>query len=92
MTLGAEKILSRDDEVFLMTGDAPDVSATMTMTIRDIGSTMNASGDLATDQTVFPSNGSVKPVKGISTDNIATQNTHRKGECRLYDDKGRQAK
>ena len=73
---GAERILSRDVVVLLRTGDVPGVRGTMIMTIRDTGSTMNVSGDLSTTQVVFQSNGSVKPVKGITTDFISTQSTH----------------
>ena len=65
MTLGADKTLSRDVEVFLMTGDVPGVRGIMMMTTRDTGATMNANGDLSIIRVMFQSSGSAKPAEEL---------------------------
>ena len=71
MKNGVKRHHSKDDAATLKTGDVPTASTTTASMTQDTGLTMNASGDLNTLQIMFESNGSVKPVRGTSTDSTA---------------------
>ena len=80
MTNGLENTHSKDVVVLPRTGDVLGVKGIIPKMTQDIGATMNASGELATNQVLFQSNGNVKPVKEISTEFISTQSTHSEKE------------